>query len=158
MKQKVIFIVEDDPAFNKMLATYLNAKNKWEIHSFSSGEECLERLDLNPDIFLQDYILPKMDGIEVMKKVKQKLPHAEFVFLSGQSDIKVAVDALKLGAFDYIVKDSHAKENVVNKIEQLVKIFQLIEFKSTQMKSQTILIGSLIASWLILLLVIFILK
>jgi DNA-binding NtrC family response regulator len=158
MKKKVIFIVEDDPAFNKVLTSYLQAKNKWDVHSFSSGKECLEHLDQNPDIFLQDYDLPKMNGIEVMKKVKQKLPQTEFIFLSGQSDIKIAVDALQLGAFDYIVKDSHAKENAVNKIDQVMKIFQLIEFKRTQKKSQNILIGSLIVSWLLLFIVIFLLK
>lgn len=140
MKKKVIFIVEDDPGFNMMMTQYLTEKQKWEVHSFNSGEECLEKLNLKPEIFLQDIELPGMNGVEVMKRVKHLLPNTEFIFLSGQTDVKVVVDALQLGAFDYIVKDGFAKENSLNKIDQVVKIQNFCTERQTNKRSNSILL------------------
>jgi DNA-binding NtrC family response regulator len=146
-KKKVIFIVEDDPGFNKIMTSYLSAKHKWDVHSFQSGEEAIEQLNLNPEIFLQDFDLPKMNGIEVMKQAKRRLPNTEFIFLSGQTNIKVAVEALQLGAFDYIVKDSNAKENALNKIDQIVKLKKLMEDKHS---NKIVLLGSVALNLIIL--------
>ncbi|HEY4789578.1 MAG TPA: response regulator [Bacteroidales bacterium] len=139
-KKKVVFIVEDDPGFNMLMTNYLTGKNKWEVHSFESGEKCLEKLHLKPDIFLQDIDLPGINGVEVMKRVKQRLPEAEFIFLSAQTDIKVVVDAVQLGAFDYIVKDAYSKENALNKIDQIVKIKHFQDIHNANRKSNTILV------------------
>jgi Response regulator containing CheY-like receiver, AAA-type ATPase, and DNA-binding domains len=138
-KKAVIFIVEDDPGFNMLMTNYLTGKNKWEVHTFESGEKCLEQLDLKPDIFLQDYDLPGINGVEVMKRVKQQLPGTEFIFLSAQTDIKVVVGALQLGAFDYIVKDAYAKENALNKIDQIVKISRFLQEQRENKKVNRIL-------------------
>jgi DNA-binding NtrC family response regulator len=139
-KKKVIFIVEDDPGFNTLMTSYLTSKNKWEIHSFQSGEECLNRLELKPAIFLQDFDLPGINGIEVMKSVKYRLPETEFIFLSAQTNIKVAIEVLKLGAFDYIVKDSGAKENAINKIDQILMVKKLLEEKRADKSSKLALL------------------
>jgi DNA-binding NtrC family response regulator len=143
-KKKVIFVVEDDPGFNMMLTSYLTNKNKWDVHSFESGENCMKELDLKPDIFLQDIDLPGMNGIEVMKRVKKMLPEAQFIFLSAQTDIKVVVDALSFGAFDYIVKDGYAKENALNKIDQVTKIAFLENKRKSDKKYNRILLISLV--------------
>jgi len=140
-KKRVIFIVEDDPGFNMLLTNYLTGKNKWEVHSFESGEECLKKLDLKPEIFLQDFDLPGMNGVEVMKKVKFFLPETEFIFLSAQTNINVAVEALKLGAFDYIMKDANTKESALHKIDQIFKVKNLLEEKQSGKKMNTILWG-----------------
>jgi DNA-binding NtrC family response regulator len=60
-----------------------------------------------------------------LKKVKSSRPDIEFIFLSGQSKIEVAVEAIKLGAFDYIVKDNFARENTYHKICNLLKMKKL---------------------------------
>lgn len=154
-KKKVVFIVEDDPGFNMLMTSYITGKNKWNVHSFDSGEKCLEQLHLKPDIFLQDYDLPGLNGVEVMKQVKQRLPETEFIFLSAQTDVKVVVDAIQLGAFDYIVKDNYAKENALNKIDQIIKI-KILEKKELADKRNnivllTILVITLVAlgiSWI----------
>lgn len=139
-KRKVIFIVEDDPGFNMMLTKYLISKNKWEIHSFESGEESLKKMNLKPDIFLQDIDLPGINGIEVMNRVKQKLPSTEFIFLSAHNEMNVLIYAIELGGFDYIVKDSYAKENALNKIEQVVKIMDFLAAKQSDRKNNVVLI------------------
>ena len=155
MKKKIIFIVEDDPGFNTLMTSYLTSRNKWEIHSFESGEKSLEKLNLKPDIFLQDIDLPGMNGIDVMKEVKKRAPATEFIFLTGHTDVKTVVSALQMGAFDYIVKDTYAKENALNKIDQVVKILNYSEEKRVNRNSNRMLIGLVILLALVLLILIF---
>lgn len=157
-KKEIIFIVEDDPGFNMMMTNYLTSKNKWEIHSFDNGEECLKQLYLKPTIFMQDFDLPGINGIEIMKKVKGLLPETEFIFLSAQSDIKVVVEVLQLGAFDYIVKDINAKENALNKIDKVFKIKKLIRDKHRDKRNNTILLYLLILTWICVCTVFFVSK
>jgi DNA-binding NtrC family response regulator len=63
--------------------------------------------------------------VDILKKIKHENTGAEFIFLSGQSSIDVAVESIKYGAFDYIIKDNFAKENVSTKIRNLLKIKKL---------------------------------
>jgi DNA-binding NtrC family response regulator len=148
--KSVIFIVEDDVAFNKLMSSYIKSKNEYEVFSYLSGEDCLEKIQKQPDIMLLDYELPFRNGIEVMGAVKKKYPKTIFIFLSGQTNVKVAVEALKEGAFDYIVKDNQAKENAVNKIEQALKIKHLEKDQQSYKLTIKILAGVLIVSWLAL--------
>lgn len=148
-KKPVLFIVEDDETFNKMLSSYFTSKHKWEVHSFLTGEESLKDLHLKPAVWLQDFELPGMNGIQVMKKVKKELPQTEFIFLSGQGSIQVAVETLKEGAFDYVIKDSSSKENALNKVDQVMYIKRL-ETNRKSIKLGFIVVSvCYILSWLI---------
>lgn len=146
----VIFIVEDDAAFNKLISTYIKSKSTYEVYSYLSGEDCLEKIHKKPDLILMDYDLPFRDGIEVMGVIKKKYPEIIFIFLSGQTNVKVAVEALKEGAFDYIVKDNHAKENAVNKIEQALRLKHMEKDQRSYKNVIRILASVIIISWLIL--------
>ena len=148
--KSVIFIVEDDAAFNKLISTYIKSKGEYEIYSYLSGEDCLEKIHKRPDVILMDYDLPFRDGIEVMGVVKKKYPETIFIFLSGQTNVKVAVEALKEGAFDYIVKDNHAKENAVNKIDQALRLKHLEKDQRSYKLVIRILAGVIIISWIAL--------
>ena len=145
----VVFIVEDDAAFNKLISSYIKAESKCDVHSYLSGEDCLEKISKNPDVILMDYELPFRDGIEVMGVIKKKLPNAIFIFLSGQTNIKIAVEALSKGAFDYIVKDHHAKENALNKIIHALRIKKLEKSKKHNELIIKTLLAILALSWLI---------
>lgn len=123
----LIFIVEDNPVYNRLVVNYLQSKKFNRIESFLSGEECLKRLDEKPDIIIQDYLLEGIDGIEVMKATKKKHPPTEFIFLSGQDSVDVAINTMKLGAFDYIVKDQMALKKMVDKITKIITIQNLIK-------------------------------
>ena len=103
-----------------------------------------------PDIVLQDYELPFQNGIEIMQQIKKKCPDSEFIFLSGQTNVKVAVNALQDGAFDYIVKDNHAKENALNKIDQLLRLKRLREDNKKYKLNTKSLIIILIITWIFL--------
>jgi DNA-binding NtrC family response regulator len=123
----LIFIVEDNPVYNKLVVNYLHSKKFTRVESFLSGEECLKKLDLKPDIVIQDYLLEGIDGIEVLKATKKKHPHTEFIFLSGQDSVDVAINTMKLGAYDYIVKDQMALKKMVDKITKIIAVQTLIK-------------------------------
>jgi two-component system, NtrC family, response regulator AtoC len=146
-KQPHIVIIEDDIAFNKLLSTYLSSKEYNNISSYYSGEECLEKLLRKPDIVLQDFELPGMNGIETMKLIKKKYPYSIFIFLSGQSNISIVVDAMKQGAYDYIVKNAFAKEDALNKIKNITTTEALRNEKKFYKYTLIIFITALIVSW-----------
>ena len=123
-KQTLIFVVEDDPGFNTLITSFLSSKNVGIIKSFFSGEDCLEKINEHPDIILLDFDLPLKNGLETMREVKKQSPTTECIFLSGQSDVKSGIDVMKEGAFDYLVKDGNARDNVLNKILELKKFKQ----------------------------------
>jgi len=147
-----IFIVEDDNFYNSVISNYLKVKG-YTVYSFLTGEECLDKKDVIPDIVYLDYMLPGMDGIEVMCHLKPKYPKAEFILLSGQTDVKVVLEAMHEGAYDYIVKDSHAKENALNKIDQILRYRKIIKEKEFYRKTIYLVVGILVLTWLILFIV-----
>lgn len=122
-KNPLIFLVEDDPVFRKMIDAYLRSQRLTNIKQFGSGEEMLKQLATEmPLVVVEDFDLGagKLNGLEIFKKAREINPKIEFVFLSGQSNIEVAVEAIKLGAFDYVVKDEFAKENLLNRLKRFV--------------------------------------
>ena len=101
-----IFVVEDDPIYLRLAKYVMELNPDHEVHTFTTGRECLQNLHLRPHLFSLDYSLPDMDGGELMRQIKRTLPEAGFLILSGQKEVKVAVELLREGAFDYITKDS----------------------------------------------------
>jgi DNA-binding NtrC family response regulator len=144
-----IFIVEDDNFYNSVISNYLKIKGH-KVYSFLSGEECLAYNGIIPDIVYLDFILPGIDGIEVMCQMKPKYPKADFILLSGQTDVKVVLEALHEGAYDYIVKDSNAKENALNKIDHILRFRKIKREKDIYRTSIYIVVTVLILSWLFL--------
>ena len=118
-RNPLIFIVEDSSIYKNLIVGYLNSKNFRNIKSFRSGEECLNSIHLKPDLIVLDYSFGGMNGLELMRKVTEDNPEVDFIFLSGQHDIELAVRVIKLGAADYIVKNEKAPENLVKSIENL---------------------------------------
>lgn len=123
----MIFIVEDNPVYNKLVVNYLNSKKFNRIESFLSGEECMKNIGMKPDIIIQDYLLEGMNGIEVLKATKKIQPQIEFIFLSGQDSVDVAINTMKHGAYDYIVKDQMALKKMADKITKIIAIQKLVK-------------------------------
>ena len=127
---KTIFIVDDDPMQAMMLQDYLSKYSTFTIHVFNSGEECMKNIGLNPQVVFLDYNFDKagkdaMNGIDILKDIKGQKPETEVVMISGQDRIEVAVNTMKYGAFDYIVKSEsafHRSENVIFNIIKRLKL------------------------------------
>lgn len=91
------------------------------VGTASSGEEGLALVkEKLPDIIVTDIRMPRLSGIEMMRELRPQLPQAKFIFISGYSDFDHAQDALRLGAFDYVLKPFTPKQlaEVVGKAAQ----------------------------------------
>jgi len=80
-KNPLIFVVEDNQLYNRLVVSYLKTNKFTNVESFLTGEEVLKNMHKNPDIVIQDYLLDGISGIEVMIKAKKNYPNVEFIFL-----------------------------------------------------------------------------
>lgn len=126
-KNPLIFVVEDNHMYNKLVVSYLKTNRFSNVESYLSGEEAMKNMYKNPNIVIQDYLLEGMTGIEVLIKAKKMNPNVEFIFLSGQDSIDVAINSMKYGAYDYIVKDQMALQKLVNKIHKINSVSELVK-------------------------------
>ena len=141
-----IFVIEDDKFYNSVVTNFLKLKG-FIVNSFLSGEDAIAYNDTTPDIALVDYNLPGLNGIETMKTLLKKYPKAEFLLISGQTEIKVVIDSVHEGAFDYIVKDEHTKENAYYKIQQILRYRKVNREKNIYRKVVFYLIASVALVW-----------
>jgi DNA-binding NtrC family response regulator len=119
-KNPLIFIIEESTIYKDLIVGYLRSNKYTNVKEFKSGDECLTQLGLNPDIIILDYSIEGISGLELMKKIKVAHPSIDFIFLSGQNDVEIAVSILKLGASDYVVKNDKAPVRLVRAIEQAI--------------------------------------
>jgi len=101
---KLVFIVDDEPAISKLLSYWVKDKWKYQAQVFSNGEDVLRNLTQRPDLILLDIMLPGLDGLETLKRIKQFDDNLPVIILSAQGSIEVAVESLRFGAFDYFPK------------------------------------------------------
>src|SRR5512143_3617353 len=107
-----VFVVDDDPLVAKALSAMARQAG-CDVAVFSSGPAALDALSSeSPQLVLLDLVLPGMDGIEVLRRIRDVRPDVAVVMVSGQGTIKAAVDAIKLGASDFLEKpvDQHRLE------------------------------------------------
>ncbi len=116
-----IFVVEDDPFYGELLKRHLLLNPDNEVFLFKTGKECLDHLYQKPDVISLDYGLPDMPGDKVLKKIKEDYPDLPVIIVSGQEDIKTAVELLKAGAYDYFVKEQDTKDRLWNAINNIRK-------------------------------------
>ncbi|WP_161887977.1 sigma-54-dependent transcriptional regulator [Pontibacter russatus] len=124
-----IFIVEDDVWYSELLEYHLSANPDYELTKFHSAKDCLSSLYLRPHVVTLDYSLPDKNGAEVLKRIKEQCPDTQVVVISGQEDVATAVDLLKKGAYDYIVKDEDTPERLwmaISKIRENASLRQEI--------------------------------
>ncbi|MBF0452590.1 MAG: response regulator [Candidatus Magnetomorum sp.] len=101
-----ILLVDDEKDFVEMLSLRLEEKGE-QVFTASSGKECLECLNKQPvDVIILDLKMPGMDGIETLQQIKARHPLVEVIMLTGHGTAETAVDGMKLGAFDYLIKPS----------------------------------------------------
>ena len=103
-EKKSILVVEDDPTVGESIQLLLK-KRGYSIHLASNGKEALHFFrQKGADLVVTDLVMPKMDGMDLLAAVKDLRPETEVVVISAQGTIERAVQAMKLGAFDFIEK------------------------------------------------------
>lgn len=130
MSEIKLLIVDDEERFLKTTQTLMKKKGI-KTSTATRGGEAIEFLKSNPvDVVILDLKMPGIDGVRVLKKIKEKHPHIEIIILTGHATVKNAVNGVKMGAFDYLMKpcdfsllvekvnEAFAKKKASGKIDQ----------------------------------------
>ncbi len=108
-----VLIIDDEPTIRKGLINIINWKKfQCEIcGEASDGVEGLEKIETyKPDLVFADINMPEINGLEMIKSAKQIVPHSKFIILSGYREFSYMQEAIKIGAFDYILKPSSIED------------------------------------------------
>ena len=119
LQNKRIFLVDDDPFWTATLEQILSELGYTDIYTFSSGTECVSNLHLNPVLIFLDYQMDDMDGIEALKSIKKYYPGIGVIFCTAYEDLSIAVNAIELGSFDYLLKSNATYEEITSIIENV---------------------------------------
>ncbi|MBF0099635.1 MAG: response regulator [Desulfobacterales bacterium] len=105
MKIASILLVDDEVQFVETMTKRLN-KRDFEVSSAHSGTQALEELKKSSqiEVVLLDVKMPEMDGIEALRRIKADFPLVEVIMLTGHATVESAIEGMKLGAFDYLMK------------------------------------------------------
>ena len=107
---QTILVVDDDPSFNNMLSAFLK-RNNFQVNSVFSSTSALASLsEQTPDLVLTDFKLPDMDGLELMREIKDRAPNASMILMTNYSDVRTAVKSIQLGAFEFVTKPVNPDE------------------------------------------------
>jgi len=104
MKKPYVAIVDDDSAFAAYLRTFLSLRG-YEARTYARGDELLASMKTEaPDVILLDVMMPGLDGLATLRALKMSRPEAQVIMLSGRNQASTIVEAVRLGAADYVVK------------------------------------------------------
>lgn len=119
-----VFIVEDEPLQLEAMSDFLTSNTAHKVYKFRSGEECLQRMDsVRPDAIILDYNLDSTDptasnGMVILEKVKKHYPDTKVILLSGQESYAVAMQTIRKGAEQYVLKsDPHMHQKIVRLLD-----------------------------------------
>lgn len=119
MDKKKILICDDELGIRESLSLIL--KDDYDLSFCNNGSECLDCLTAGQkfDLILLDIKMPKMNGLDILKKIKEKSPNQNVIIITGYRSIETASEAVKVGAVDYIVKPFAAKD-ILKSVERNV--------------------------------------
>ncbi|MBC8173001.1 MAG: response regulator [Chitinophagales bacterium] len=157
--QYKVFLVDDDTKHLVMLKSHLEKKSEYDvkISIFSSGENCLEKMHENPHVIILDYWLDGIktdaaNGLDILKKIRESNPNAYVIMMSGQDNLRVAIDTIDHGAYDYIIKGESAYIRVQMIIDHIIDKINDTRFKADQRRKELIFFGVIV---LLILLILF---
>jgi len=109
-------MVEDDPWYGEILDYHLSLNPDYKVTRFESGKDCLAKMHLKPDLVTIDFSLPDITGDDLFKRIREISPQVPVIVISSQEEVAVAVNLLKMGVNDYLVKDEATKDLLWNSI------------------------------------------
>ena len=122
--QYKIFVVEDNILYAQILKKQLT-DDGYLVKVFHNGRDFMASLDEKPDVVTLDYTLPDMTGYDGLKKIQKRMPGTNVIIISAQENINTAIDLMKNGAYDYIMKAPDTREKLSNIIKNIKEIDQL---------------------------------
>jgi len=122
--QYKVFVVEDNTLYAQVLKKQLTDDGH-TVKVFHNGRDFIASLDEKPDLVTLDYTLPDMTGHDVLKKIQRRMPDTNVIIISAQENINTAIDLMKNGAYDYIMKAPDTREKLSNIIKNIRETEQL---------------------------------
>ena len=122
-----ILVVDDEPAIRAVLRRMLRAGTDYEIHEAGDGLEAkdlLEREDI--EVVIADLVMPRMDGLALMRWAMTSCPGPSWVLLSGQATVDRAIEAIRLGAFDFLRKPLDVSEALLATVRNVLRQRKLV--------------------------------
>jgi len=137
-----ILIVDDNKTFLSQMKKYLTLKN-FDVDVAYRGKDALKMLTKGYDAVLVDLKIPDISGIEIMREARRKGIKTNFIVITGYGEVESAVEAMKLGAIDYIQKpfDMDKLLQILDKIKSEKKVHPFIDFLKSHINSNTLLIS-----------------
>lgn len=127
LSQLKIFVVDDEILYLNIFEQYIRNLGYDNINTFENGNDCLNNLINKPDVVFMDYNMGNLSGYDVLKKIKRIDPNLFVVMISGQEEIKNAIDTLKHGAFDYIQKEDDVENRIKDVLQRVTIIKDSLE-------------------------------
>ncbi|HRH03639.1 MAG TPA: sigma-54 dependent transcriptional regulator [Bacteroidia bacterium] len=151
LKEEVfkIYVLEDDEWYNKLLTHALSLNPDFFVRSFFKAEDFFKSLVDKPAIVTIDYRLPDANGEQVLEKIKSISPDTEVIVVSEQENIETAVNLLRLGAYDYLVKEKNIRDrllSIVNNIRKNDSLKKKITTLETELKKKHDFSNSILGS------------
>jgi DNA-binding NtrC family response regulator len=135
--QPVVVIVDDEEMVITSVRAFLSLETEYGIHGFTDPEEAARFLETNPvDVVVSDYLMPKMNGIQLLGKAKQLQPEAARVLLTGHADKQSAIQAInEVGLFQYLEKpwDNSQLLLVIQSAIEHTQLFRSLREKITEL-------------------------
>jgi PAS domain S-box-containing protein len=135
---KLVIIEDEETHFELMKLAIERGFPLASVHHFKDAGSCLERLDeIDPDVIITDYMMPGMNGIEFLKALKQEKKETPVIVITGQGDENIAVQAMKLGAWDYLVKSTDfftLLPSVIGKVDRERKLQESLQRSERRFK------------------------
>lgn len=129
-KKFKVFLVDDDVFYLNMLEQLVANTGVTDITTFQNGLDCIEQLNEKPNVIFLDHNMDVINGLDVLIKIKRVDPNVFVVMLSAQEDLKTAVDSLKYGVFDYLVKGDNEALKVQNVLSRMGSIVDEMKLKN----------------------------
>lgn len=122
--KKTILIVEDDKQLNEILSKKFIKEGFRVLNAFNGEEGLGIYMKENPDLILLDIIMPIMDGVEMLRKVRRKEDgkHVPVIVLTNLSEADKTAESLEHGVFDYLVKSDWKLDDVVMKVKERLNL------------------------------------
>lgn len=144
MKHRAILLVEDIPSIRILLTNMLRGAGFEVVSAASIVEAQARAIQLNPDVILLDLRLPDGSGLDFMKEVLDQKPETQIIAITADSNIDMAVEVMRLGAYDFLAKPVREKQliDVVSKACALIEKYNVETVQKIPERSTASLIGS----------------
>lgn len=138
MNKTIVLLVDDEVPFVETMTKRLTKRNLSVLQAYS-GEACLEQLgkEKDVDVVILDLKMPGADGIETLREIKKEHPLVEVIVLTGHGTVETGIDAMRLGAYDYLSKPCNIDQLMV-KIQEAKSLKRKREEKITQARIKEI--------------------